>query len=71
MGEVSAWDSLTEEGEIKGQQRTLIHLGRKKFGRADEAAEAALRSISDTDRLDRMADAILQVDSWQELLRTP
>jgi hypothetical protein len=33
--------------------------------------EAALKSIQDVQRLERMTEAILTVKSWQELLSTP
>jgi hypothetical protein len=33
--------------------------------------ESAVTSIKDVDRLERMADAVLTANSWQELLATP
>jgi hypothetical protein len=70
MGEVAAFDYLVEQGEIKRLQKTLIKLGRRQFGRPDEASEAILQSIVDLDRLERLEEAIFTVNSWQDLLNT-
>jgi hypothetical protein len=71
MGEVAASDYFTEQGVITGRQESLIQLGRRKFGHADESAEAVLKSIADLDRLRRMMDVILTVNNWDELISTP
>ena len=41
------------------------------LGSRDPAIESALKSIQDVERLERMAEAILAVKSWEELLSTP
>ncbi len=63
-------EGLTE-GCIKGEQRLLLRQGRKRFGQPDEATIAALHAIKDVDRLERLADAVIEVGSWQDLLATP
>jgi hypothetical protein len=60
-----------QEGRVEESHRLLLRLGRQRFGAADAATEAALRAIRDLDRLERLADAMLTVSSWQELLATP
>jgi hypothetical protein len=59
------------DGRIADRRDVLLQQGRKKFGPPDEAVEAALRTITDYDRLTRMTDRILDVTTWAELLATP
>ncbi len=40
------------EGEIKGVRKTLIHLGRIRFGRLPRATRAAIEAIDDLERLE-------------------
>jgi predicted transposase YdaD len=78
MQESTAYDEAVEEGERRGEargtirasQRLLFRQGRKQFGIPDASIEAELRTIEDPDRLDRLADAMLSAESWQELLAT-
>jgi hypothetical protein len=51
--------------------RLLLRLGRIRFGAPDPATEAALTATKDLERLERMGEAILTAQSWQELLATP
>jgi predicted transposase YdaD len=75
MHESTAYDVILEEGcakgELRASHRLLLRQGRQRFGPADAATEAALTSIQDLDRLERMADAVLTAASWPELLATP
>jgi hypothetical protein len=71
MEDSSAYLLILERGEIKGKVSAILRQGRKRFGPADAATEAALKAITDLDRLDRLIDAVLTVNSWQELLATP
>jgi len=71
MGEVAAFDYLVEQCEIKRLQKTLIKLGRRRFGHADDASEAVLLSIVDLDRLERLEEAGFMVNNWQELINMP
>src|SRR5205085_7957705 len=72
MHESTAFDVILDEGRVEGDLRTshrwLLRLGHKRFGAADSATELALTSIKDLERLERMAEALLTVNSWQELL---
>jgi hypothetical protein len=75
MKESVTYQAIVEEGETKGalraRQEDLLLLGRKRFGAPSPASEAALRGISDPDRLARLIDALLEVSSWDGLLATP
>lgn len=71
MHDSSAYQLILEEGAVRHAHRTLLRQGRRRFGPPSAANEGALLTITDLDRLDRLTDAILTVDSWEELLLTP
>jgi len=54
----------------KGEKKVILRQGRKKFGPPDEAAVAALEKIDDTEQLAQLAERLLEVSSWKELLAT-
>lgn len=70
MHESTAYDMAVEEGCVKTSHRVLLRQGRKLLGAPEPSVEAALSSIQDVERLERMAEAILTVKSWEELLST-
>lgn len=59
------------EGEIKGRaeeaRNLLLRLGRTKFGKPTKKVQNALEAAS-LEHLEKMADRLLQVETWQELL---
>lgn len=59
------------EGEARGKaeeaRRLLLRIGRNRFGEPDAVVQAAL-SAAPLERLEQMADRMLQVETWQELL---
>lgn len=71
MHESSAFELYEEKGRIEECHRLLFRMGWNRFGAPDVETGAALRSIQDLDRLERMADALLTVRSWEEFLATP
>ena len=71
MEEMTAYDEAVDEGRIEAHVSLLLRLGRKRFGSPDHAAENELAAITDLDRLERLADAILTAESWTGLLATP
>lgn len=70
MHESTAYDVAVEEGEIRNSHRFLLRQGRSLWGAPSPAIEAALKAVQDVLRLERMAEAILRVKSWEELLAT-
>jgi hypothetical protein len=52
-------------------RKTLLRQGERKFGAPDPAVTEAVGAIKDLERLQRMADAILDAKSWDEFLATP
>jgi hypothetical protein len=71
MHESDTYQAILDEGEVRGLHRMLLRQGRKRFGAPDPATQAALTAITDLDRLQRMAERLLDVASWQDLLQTP
>jgi predicted transposase YdaD len=61
------------EGEAQEARKLLLRLGRKRFGEPSEAQAAALAGITDLDRLEPLADRVIDADvaSWDDLLSTP
>jgi len=56
------------EGTIEGEHKVLLRQGIKRFGPPNPAIAASLKAITDTERLDGLAERILDVGSWDELL---
>jgi hypothetical protein len=59
------------KGEAKGERRTLLLVGKKRFGPPPPEVVAALEAINDPERLDQLSLRLLDVTSWQELLNLP
>lgn len=57
-------------GEAQATRRLLLLQGRKRFG-PSPAADTTLSAVTDTARLERMAERILDATSWDDLLATP
>ena len=71
MHESTAYDMAVEEGRIEASHRFLLKQGRRLLGAPNPSIESTLTSIQDVERLERMGEAILTVQSWEELLSTP
>jgi hypothetical protein len=56
------------QGQLQGQKTLLLRQGTKRFGPPTEANAAALQAIDDPERLERLADKILEARGWDELL---
>jgi len=81
MKESSTYQFILSEGEAKGrvegrvegraeEARSLIlRLGRKRFGELSRERAERLAAITDPDQLDRMAERLLDVETWDELLQ--
>jgi hypothetical protein len=56
------------EAVVRGIATGLLVVGGNRFGAPDERVEAAIRAISDRERLFQVADRVFEVSSWDELL---
>jgi flagellar biosynthesis/type III secretory pathway protein FliH len=59
------------EGQVVALKKALLRQGRQKFGQTSPDAEASLLALTDLERLERLMERIMQVNTWQELLDTP
>ncbi|MHB1425927.1 MAG: hypothetical protein ACYC3I_22415 [Gemmataceae bacterium] len=69
MEESRTYQAIIRKGRLSEARQFLVRLGQKRFGPAEEAAEAALNAIEDVKRLEKLAKRILHVAIWQELLQ--
>jgi predicted transposase YdaD len=64
-----------EQGKVEGEaigraeeaRKLARRIGRSRFGEPDQVVEAALDAAT-MEALERMADRLLQAESWSELL---
>ena len=57
------------EGHAEGERRLLLLFGESRFGPPDDdATRARLEAITDADVLERLAQRLVTVSSWSELL---
>jgi predicted transposase YdaD len=79
MHESTTYQEIIEEGKAMGRQegemreakKTLLLLGSKRFGPAQEKARVALAAIDRLEKLDELLLRLLDVASWDELLGLP
>ena len=67
----SALEYFTERAEARAFRAVLLMQGEQRFGPPGEAVSSSLQQLDDPQRLKRMTQRILQVNSWDELLATP
>lgn len=61
-------DEDRSEGRVDELHRTLIRLGRKRFGEPDAETRQMLNALHDPERLETLIDRLLDVSTWDELL---
>jgi hypothetical protein len=61
-------DILREEGREEEARSLILRLGRKRFGEPPAAVESGIRAVTDLARLESLADRLLEVESWDDLL---
>ena len=63
------FDEIREEVRGEETRDLLLQLGRRKFGTApSRKQQKALKAITDRGQLKALAERLLDVDSWAELL---
>jgi hypothetical protein len=68
MHESDTYQAILDEGALAHARRSVLRLGRKKFGAASDDVFTAVQGIEDLERLERLQEAIFDVASWQQLL---
>jgi hypothetical protein len=68
MRESASYQLIVEEGELNGERRALLLVGRKQFGEPSPGVLSAINSIDDVRTLEALLARALEVSSWTELL---
>src|SRR5207245_7714078 len=58
-----------EESRVQEAQKLLLRLGRKRFGPPDPRTINDIETLRDLKRLEQLNERVLEVSSWQQLLR--
>jgi hypothetical protein len=64
-------DEVRDEVRMEEAKRMILSQGKRKFGVPTPEVEAALGRITDQAKLESLADRLLDVTSWQDLLAGP
>lgn len=67
--EFGAFRAFLEEGRAEGRRAALFRQGRKKFGDPTPEQEVAVNAVADLARLEALAERLLDVTTWDDLLR--
>jgi hypothetical protein len=70
LRESSYYQMILDEGRMVEAQNTLLRLAGKKFGAVPAPVEAAVRGLTDRERIERMTDRIFEAADWDDLLAT-
>jgi hypothetical protein len=62
------YQAILDEGRMDWLRKCLLTLGPRLFGPPDETTVAVLQAIEDLPRLRRMAEQLLDLSSWEQLL---
>ncbi len=58
------------EGAVEEARRTLLRLGRIRFGMCTDEIETKIGTLAELDQLNLLLDRILIVSSWEELFNS-
>ena len=56
------------QGQLAASRRMILSQGRRKFGASPAGVEATLEGITDQAKLEALADRLIDVSSWEDLL---
>jgi len=82
VAKVSSWRELLatppvcyqwimSQGKLEELRRVLTLQGRKRFGPLDAKTATVIEDAMDIEHLEKLAQRLLEVSSWQELLAGP
>ncbi len=61
------WEEAQQEARLEEAKTLILRQGKKRFGPADETIQNQLNAIADIDKLEELAEKLLDVSSWKEL----
>ncbi len=68
MEESTTYQAIIAKGELREIRKAILRLGIKRFGNPEASVESTLNNIVELERLERIHERVLDVQSWQELL---
>jgi predicted transposase YdaD len=68
MKDSVTYQAILEEGETAAARRILLRQGSKRFGPCPPALQATIEGITSVDRLEQLAERLLDAESWEKLL---
>ena len=72
LKESSTYMEIFEEGEASGEAKEarnlILRLGQKRFGTPGADTIARLEAVISLDTLEQLAERLLEVETWDELL---
>ena len=71
MHESDTYLAILDEGQEKALREVILVQGEDRFGTPDESVKTRLNSITDLNRLKRMARQTPKAASWEGILDTP
>lgn len=71
MHESDTYMAIIDEGREKEAKNIILRMGQKRFGPANETIRARLAAIEDIDRLEALAERLLDVNGWDQLFENP
>jgi hypothetical protein len=71
MRESSTYQAILRKGRIEALQKTLLRIGRQRFGVPSEVVQARVTALTDEEQLERLTERLLAVSTCQEHLEAP
>ena len=71
LEESTTYQLILNKGAARASQSHILSLGTQRFGAPEAATEAAVRGITDSERLERIVARLLTATDWNDLLATP
>jgi Domain of unknown function (DUF4351) len=68
MKESTTYQAILREGRAEEARAILLRQGTKRFGAPSDETRAALEGITEIERLEKLSERLLDVESWAELL---
>lgn len=68
MRDSETYQAILEEGRMEELHRTILRLGRERFGEPDESTRQRIEALTDIDRLEELSVRLLKVAGWEKLL---
>jgi predicted transposase YdaD len=70
MHESDTYQAILDEGEVRGLHLVILRQGRKRFGEPDQTTRERILAISEPEPLRELSLRLLDVNGWEELLRS-